>query len=131
MTIPCKLTAFIDDNFGVYIDECGLVPSIADTHKASLPCCPHCLADSQSAMMQILTVWQASMAVVSTFPHPPEKLKDIVDALAEHHGEPSAASFQAAAADDSSDSVASLHNHIYKSKLMPPQFTVSTAVASQ
>ena len=81
--------------------------------------------------MQILTVWQASMAVVSTFPHPPEKLKDIVDALAEHHGEPSAASLQVVAADRPSDSWAGLDTHIYKSKLMAPQFPISTAVASQ
>lgn len=70
--------------------------------------------------MQILTVWQASMAMVSSFPHPPDRLKDIMDALAEEHGEPSAASFQTASADQTTDTWASLDDHIFKAKLNHP-----------
>lgn len=68
----------------------------------------------------ILTVWQASMAMVSSFPHPPDRLRVIVDALAEEHGEPSVASFQTASADQTPDTWASLDDHIFKAKLNHP-----------
>ena len=68
------------------------------------------------------------MAVVSTFPHPPDKLADIVEALAEQNGVPSAASFQTANADGSADTWATLDNHIFKAKFLgqpvPPRAAV-------
>ena len=79
--------------------------------------------------VQVLSVWQAAMAMVSTFPHPPDKIKDVVNALAEEHGEPSAASFQTISADGLSDTWESLEHHIFKSRMLTPRLLMGTAVA--
>lgn len=75
------------------------------------------------------------MAVVSTFPHPPEVLTHIVDALAQEQGEPSAASFDVAvqscsAVEENADALTSMENHIYKGKLLTIQQPHRTAVAT-
>ncbi|KAL3156653.1 hypothetical protein ABBQ38_000936 [Trebouxia sp. C0009 RCD-2024] len=73
-----------------------------------------------AGVFEILTVWQASMAMVSSFPHPPDRLRVIMDALAEEHGEPSVASVPTASADQTPDTWASLDDHIFKAKLNHP-----------
>ena len=45
--------------------------------------------------LQVLTAWQAAVALVQCFPHHPD-LVAMVDALAEEAGEPSAEALQAA-----------------------------------
>lgn len=79
--------------------------------------------------LQILTVWQSSMAVVSTFPHPPDKLTDTVEALAQHNGQPSAASFQTANAGSTADTWATLDNHVFKAKFLNQLVPANAAVA--
>ena len=84
--------------------------------------------------MQVLSVWQSAMVIVSTFPHPPETLTNLVDALAKEAGEPDAASFQAAVQNQSAldftiDTWSSLENHIYKAKMIALPVFSSTAVA--
>ena len=84
--------------------------------------------------LQVLSVWQAATAIVRTFPHPPEGLITMVDALAHQAGEPTAASFDTAAAASSvvqelADPWPSLENHIYKEKLASMPMQPRTAVA--
>ena len=74
------------------------------------------------------------MAIVSTFPHPPDVLTNLIDALAQEAGEPNAASFQAAVENQNAlhlgnDTWTSLENHIYKAKMMTAPFLSSTAAA--
>lgn len=62
------------------------------------------------------------MALVSTFPNPPNCLADLMDALADEAGEPNAASLKAAvrqetALDLARDSWMSIENHVYKAKM--------------
>ncbi len=76
------------------------------------------------------------MAIVSTFPHPPEVLMYMVDALAEADGEPKVASFDTAAKNCSAvvemaDTWTSLENHIYKGRLATTQYPYQTALVSQ
>lgn len=75
------------------------------------------------------------MVIVSTFPHAPSRLINIIDALALEHGEPPATSFRTAAKlsgplDLPSDSWASLETHIYKAKMLEMQSSLRTAVAT-
>ena len=83
----------------------------------------------------MFSIWQAAMAMVSTFPHAPSRLINIIDALALEHGEAPAASFQTAAKSRGSldlplDSWASLETHIYKAKMLEMQAGLRTAVAT-
>ena len=89
-----------------------------------------------SSVMQVLNVWQSAMAIVRTFPHPPEALATVVDALAQQSGDPGAASFDTAAetysvAQEMADVWPSVENLVYKEKMAGLQVQHRTAVASQ
>jgi hypothetical protein len=66
--------------------------------------------------------WQGAMAMIASFPHAPQALTRMVDALAEEAGEPCAASIQLAVrhfsnADEASYNMNSVQNSIYTYKL--------------
>ncbi len=62
------------------------------------------------------------MAMISSFPYPPQALTTMIDALADEADEPCAASFQVAVkdysiADEASYDLGSIQNYIYRFKL--------------
>lgn len=70
----------------------------------------------------VCTPWQGAMAVIAIFPHAPQALTRVVDALAEEAGGPCAASIQLAVrhfsiADEASYNVNSVQNSIYRNKM--------------
>lgn len=77
---------------------------------------------SPSLVLQVCTPWQGAMAMIASFPHAPQALTRMVDALAEEAGEPCAASIQLAVrqfsiADGASCNMNSVQNSIYRNKL--------------
>jgi len=72
--------------------------------------------------MQVCNEWQSAMAIISIFPHAPQKIFTMIDLLAEEAGEPSAAYIRASVKDDSlaheaSSSLNSIEQVIYKASL--------------
>ncbi len=73
--------------------------------------------------MQVCNEWQAAMAMISIFPHAPQKIFTMTDLLAEEAGEPSAAYIQASVklddslADEASSRLNSIEQVIYKASL--------------
>ncbi len=75
-----------------------------------------------SLVLQVCTPWQGAMAMIASFPHAPQALTRVVNALAEEAGEPCAASIQLAVrhfsiADEALYNMNSVQNSMYRNKL--------------